>query len=183
MGEKPLREHQTNEIAPFASPAMAGGLFTIDREYFYEMGSYDEQMHIWGGDNLEMSFRIWQCGGQIEIVPCSHVGHLFRKSSPYTFPGGVGEVLNENLARTALVWMDEWAEFFLRYQKVDRAMVKGLVSGFEVFVFTNHNLIYIFQRMSHRAKRCAKLYSVDRSIGIYRTSGQITSSQRLIDSW
>lgn len=128
MGEKSLRKQQTNVITPFTSPAMAGGLFTIHRDFFYEMGSYDEQMHIWGGDNLEMSFRMWQCGGEIEIVPCSHVGHLFRKSSPYTFPGGVGEVLNQNLARTALVWMDEWAEFFIRYQNVDRSMVDTLVS-------------------------------------------------------
>lgn len=120
---------------------MAGGLFTIDREYFYEMGAYDEQMHIWGGDNLEMSFRLWQCGGQIEIVPCSHVGHLFRKSSPYTFPGGVGEVLNENLARTAVVWMDEWAEFFMRYQSVDRTMVEKLVSNIEKVVV----LQYLFR--------------------------------------
>lgn len=37
---------------------MAGGLFTIDRKYFYEIGSYDEGMEIWGAENIEMSFRV-----------------------------------------------------------------------------------------------------------------------------
>lgn len=110
-----LKERRENIVEPFRTPAMAGGLFSMNRDYFFELGSYDEQMRIWGGENLELSFRVWQCGGSVEIAPCSHVGHLFRKSSPYTFPGGVGEILYGNLARVALVWMDDWAEFYFKF--------------------------------------------------------------------
>ncbi|KAF8562659.1 hypothetical protein P879_09675 [Paragonimus westermani] len=99
---------------PLRTPSMAGGLFTISRDYFYKIGSYDKRMIVWGGENVEMSIRIWQCGGELLIVPCSRVGHVFRKVSPYYWPGGVTHVLSVNSLRTALVWLDEYKDFYLR---------------------------------------------------------------------
>lgn len=51
------------------------------------------------------------CGGTLEIIPCSHVGHIFRKKSPYTWRPGV-DVLRKNLVRLAEVWVDEYAMYY-----------------------------------------------------------------------
>eukprot|EP00096_Caligus_rogercresseyi_P015256 TRINITY_DN7701_c0_g1_i1.p1 TRINITY_DN7701_c0_g1~~TRINITY_DN7701_c0_g1_i1.p1 ORF type:complete len:610 (-),score=130.51 TRINITY_DN7701_c0_g1_i1:38-1867(-) len=116
MGHSEMEILKEDPTTPYKTPVMAGGLFAMDRDYFYSMGSYDGGMDIWGGENLELSFRVWSCSGSVEISPCSHVGHVFRKASPYNFPreGGVGKVLNANIARVARVWMDEYKDFYFR---------------------------------------------------------------------
>uniref|UniRef100_A0AAY4CYD4 Polypeptide N-acetylgalactosaminyltransferase n=1 Tax=Denticeps clupeoides TaxID=299321 RepID=A0AAY4CYD4_9TELE len=110
--QREMDRRKGDRTLPVRTPTMAGGLFSIDRTYFEEIGTYDPGMDIWGGENLEMSFRIWQCGGSLEIVTCSHVGHVFRKATPYSFPGGTGQVINKNNRRLAEVWMDEFKDFF-----------------------------------------------------------------------
>lgn len=69
-------------------------------------------MTIWGGENLEMSIRIWTCGGRLIAVPCSRVGHIFRDNSPYVLPGGADHVISHNLARMADVWLDDYKDIF-----------------------------------------------------------------------
>ncbi|XP_060589941.1 polypeptide N-acetylgalactosaminyltransferase 11-like [Ruditapes philippinarum] len=94
-------------IQPIETPTMAGGLFAVNRQYFREKGEYDPGLDTWGGENLEISFRIWQCGGRLEIIPCSRVGHIFRQRRPYGSPDG-GDSMLKNSVRVARVWMDEY---------------------------------------------------------------------------
>ncbi|KAK0417332.1 hypothetical protein QR680_012948 [Steinernema hermaphroditum] len=108
------KSRRKSNVEPINSPTMAGGLLAADREYFLEVGGYDEGMHIWGGENLELSFRVWMCGGSIEFIPCSHVGHIFRAGHPYdmTGPGGNKDVHGTNSKRLAEVWMGPYKRLY-----------------------------------------------------------------------
>lgn len=107
----------------------------MSKNYFHYLGTYDTGMEVWGGENLEFSFRvrnnvwaasdcgqmyanrissplvdlsqIWQCGGSLEIHPCSHVGHVFPKKAPYSRSKALA-----NSVRAAEVWMDEYKEIY-----------------------------------------------------------------------
>ena len=72
------------------------------------------------------------------IATCSRVGHVFRKVSPYTWPGGVARILNHNTRRTAEVWMDEYRDFFYKFNPGQALWGKkdgdiGVVGEVEVF--------------------------------------------------
>ncbi|XP_063447802.1 polypeptide N-acetylgalactosaminyltransferase 1-like [Mytilus trossulus] len=102
-----FRKDQIGATEEDARPGtvMVGAAYAVDSNYFGEIGTYDEDMYIWGGENLEMSWRVWMCGGRLIHIPCSHIGHIPR-SQPYSFPGGRRYVEVYNYKRAVEVWME-----------------------------------------------------------------------------
>lgn len=96
---------------PFPTPTLVGCAIAVDKEYFEEIGNFDEGLKVWGGENIELGFRTWMCGGQMTTVTCSHVGHVF-KEFPYTFDGNKEEIVQKNLIRVADTWMDGMKKYF-----------------------------------------------------------------------
>lgn len=124
-----IRKHFSE---PYKSPTHAGGLFAINRKYFLELGAYDPGLLVWGGENFELSFKIWQCGGSIEWVPCSRVGHIYRGFMPYSFgklaAKRKGPIVTVNYKRVVEVWMDEYKEYFYTREPLARQYDAGDIS-------------------------------------------------------
>lgn len=95
----------------------------------------------------------------MEIIPCSHVGHVFRDKSPYSFPGGVSKIVLHNAARVAEVWMDEWRDF---YYAMNPGLIYSLISDVRNIIdlnvpFNNHNNMLIIVVVTHDGIYCFNL--------------------------
>lgn len=130
--ELDILEHDVDKrTAAIKSPVMPGGLFAMDREYFFELGMYDPEILFYGAEHVEMSFRIWMCGGSMEISPCSNIGHVYREFDRFGVDTqltnvNIGHQLDVNDGRVAEVWMDEYKKLFFRYRPMTIASLGDL---------------------------------------------------------
>ncbi|XP_002132699.2 N-acetylgalactosaminyltransferase 4-like [Drosophila pseudoobscura] len=117
-----LQEDIKGESQPYRNPVMEGTVFAIDRKYFLELGGYDEGLDASGGEQYEMSFKIWMCGGMLLQVPCSRVGHIaidpkdaqdptWQKGELLESTKGEYDTLTRNYKRVAEVWMDGYKHY------------------------------------------------------------------------
>lgn len=58
LPEREITRNRGNLIAPYRTPAIIGTVIVIDREFFFEIGSFDKGMDYWGGENAELAFRV-----------------------------------------------------------------------------------------------------------------------------
>ncbi|KAH8584248.1 membrane-associated with a family 1 glycosyltransferase domain and a ricin domain with 3 transmembraned domains near C-terminus [Cryptosporidium sp. chipmunk genotype I] len=102
-------------------PIASGGILMITKRWWEESGKYDPGMLYWGGENIEQSFRVWLCGGEIHVVRNSLVGHIFernssnKRSQDFQYKKMLIDNMNSNHQRTAFVWLSE--QFYETYFK------------------------------------------------------------------
>ncbi|GAB1298696.1 Polypeptide N-acetylgalactosaminyltransferase 15 [Apodemus speciosus] len=110
---KQEQKARPSPISPIRSPLVPREVVAVDRHYFQNTGAYDPLLSLWGSENLEMSFQAWLCGGSVEILPCSRVGHIYQsqEASSRTNP----EVILRNKIRIAETWLSSFKETFYRH--------------------------------------------------------------------
>ena len=106
------KERRLSDTEPLRTPTLVGCAMMVDKNYFRKIGAFDEDMNIWGGENIELAFRTWMCGGQVLSHPCSRVAHAFKEFH-YSFDGDKETIVTRNLMRIAHLWMDDYKKFFL----------------------------------------------------------------------
>jgi len=110
VGADPERDvlGSNKRVGPVRSPIMPGGLFAMDRAFFNQLGQYDPEILYYGGEHIELSFKVWMCGGSMENIPCSHIGHIYREFDRFAVDPGlknkkIGVSLDRNDIRVAEV--------------------------------------------------------------------------------
>ena len=62
------RRRLKNEAQAHRSPTLVGCAIAVRKDYFHHIGSFDDGMNVWGGENIELAFRTWMCGGQVRVL-------------------------------------------------------------------------------------------------------------------
>jgi GT2 family glycosyltransferase len=89
---------------PYAVPILGGCFLAMRREVFERTGGFDDGLILWGGGDVELSFRLWMLGLECHVIPGVRVPHLFRSTFPYAVEA---VAVLHNLLRIALVHFNE----------------------------------------------------------------------------
>lgn len=54
-----------HEFSAHRTATLVGCAFAVRKDYFLSIGGFDDDMMIWGAENIELGFRGWLCGGQV----------------------------------------------------------------------------------------------------------------------
>ncbi|XP_060581213.1 polypeptide N-acetylgalactosaminyltransferase 12-like [Ruditapes philippinarum] len=103
---------ERNRSEPLPTGINQGMVIAMKKSWFEQLGGFDTGMKVWGGEQIELSVKVWTCGGIVEIIPCSYVAHLFKTRLVWK-DMGISKIINA--FRFAEVWMDGYKEMLDKY--------------------------------------------------------------------
>lgn len=68
--------------------------------------------------------QVWQCGGSMEVLPCSRVAHIERTKKPYN--NDIDYYAKRNALRAAEVWMDDFKSHVYMAWNIPMAVSMGM---------------------------------------------------------
>jgi GT2 family glycosyltransferase len=89
---------------PSKVPVLPGCFLAMRRDVFEETGGFDPGMRQLGGNDNELSLRLWLLGYELLVVPAIEAGHLFRTRIPFD---ATWAAVVHNRLRTAFVHFRE----------------------------------------------------------------------------
>jgi GT2 family glycosyltransferase len=108
---------------PYPVPVLPGAFLAMRRETFSATGGFDPGLHQLGGNDNELSCRLWLLGYQLLVVPAVEVGHLFRTVPPY--PTNWSAVLHNRLRMAFIHFEAGRVERVLRALRVYESFPAG----------------------------------------------------------
>jgi glycosyltransferase involved in cell wall biosynthesis len=109
---------------PYPVPVLPGAFLGMRRDTFVATGGFDPGLQQLGGNDNELSCRLWLLGYKLLVVPQVEVGHLFRREPPY--PAGWPAVLHNRLRLAFVHFAPQRVERVLRALRVYESFPAGI---------------------------------------------------------
>jgi len=130
--------HKTGD-SPYPVPVLPGCFLAMRRETFRRTGGYDPGMRQLGGNDAELSCRLWLSGYEQRVVPQVEVGHLFRTTAPY--PAQWQAVLHNRLRMALVHFQAERVERVVRALRAYQAFPAALALTLDTDVYERRALM------------------------------------------
>ncbi|CAH1793454.1 unnamed protein product [Owenia fusiformis] len=109
------KEARDDPTAPIRSAVNLGCNVAISRKFFESLGWFDERLQFWGGENIELSIKVWMCGGKVVNMPCSHIAHMERPHQR-TYRNDKNDIIQNNYKMIAEKWFpSQYKDLFYSY--------------------------------------------------------------------
>ena len=140
------RWHQKPGRRPAPVAVLPGCFLAMRRDVFAATGGFDGGMRQLGGNDNELSLRLWLLGYELLIVPGIEVGHLFRTTIPFD---ATWAAVVHNRLRTAFVHFGrERIERVIQALKAYRSFPTGLAMTVEGDTFARRAHLLAERRRS-----------------------------------